>query len=529
MEEAIRIALEVGCGSSLQKVRRSKRYKTVRRRIEDAARHFPADSDCGVAFRVGNPRMGILLNTLPEPKALEQARSLVPADPPDPDLLALTTCLGSHLVRAAGQCLPDEITELAARWQNSSADEQIQIVSQLYFALRSDSQESSGCLTVERVLEKAEQERRRRYDPDVRTPVLPRLYGKWDSADNPANCQGKTQMITAFGRLAGTRVLSVSPLTHSRSQLDESRRHLLHRARNELRRRDLDTVDPLFAESLQAAHLEGAISVESGFHVGAALELKDKRWVMLDPHGLVWGVVPDVLDLGAVYNMLKKYRHALPGLTMIRDDANHSTQVIQERLALAEDLISRSHAFEEQLDQAEADLPTLIRLFEASNDIDLLWGCSDGDPQALQDPAQRKVIAHLLILGPDEEGSLMPNIGRILDPLGYSRCRKSILSYYYAAALNLVLDQLNEAGQIIHPIAEYALPEFDLATSVLNDLHESADGRPRDEGFFIRNVFRQMTFARALHNPQHVIAASQVLCRLPFLHENFGLSCPNSF
>jgi len=512
-------ALRVGCNSSLNAMIKSPQFEEVLEKHARASK-VPPDSDEGIAWRTGHLLMGTLFNTLSEKEALAQAL----VQPSDESLggtaetRTLTECLGYTLITAATKCLPENVRTMAQEWKSGNAEAQIEIARQLYFLFRSENQESRGELTVEHVYEDWN---RRLDDRDNESRFLPALFGEWKKDICPANCQGKAQMIAAFARLAGARSMVVSPLVMGHDQEKQAREQMFSEVLNDVIRQNLDDADSSFSEGLRAAQIERHLVHRNDFHIGIALELCDGRWLLLDPHGLSWGVFVDEWQLTEVLQMLEKYRWVLPGLQLIRHDHDQAKRVIAERVALARRLITASQQLGEEAKRRDVDLMQFLDLVLESEEFDLLMRLDLIEkgmeyPQNMNDDLRRYIATVLLIGGEDK----LWDLSAMFDPEFLQKRIKSWLTFYHATALNLFSNRLADKGLLVNPVCEFGLPEYHLGISVLNSVslcmsHERNSDMSK---FFLGHSFDQVSLHNALSDPVFGQAALQSLQSLPFVH-----------
>jgi hypothetical protein len=519
--DAIGYALKVGCKSSLVEAISSGRFQQLAKVYANLEERFPPDTDEGIALRAGHLNMGKLLNTLPEAEAVLQAKTCVSTAGAGTDLRALVHCLGGSLVEAAEKCLPPPILELAQKWKTSDSDQQIEIARQLYFEFRSGTQGAHGPLTMQSVHEKMDRKLNEVHDEQS---VLPGLYGMWDKEKCNANCQGKTQMLAAFGRLAGTRVLCASPIDHSRRGLEGARETMVREVIADLSQRGLEDADAEMAEGIRASRIEEHLNFEESFHIGVALELCDGRWILLDPHGLAWGVFPDVWELGNTYRTLEKYSAVLPGLQLIRHDHGRMEAILEQRLNEGRDLLLRSRKMEAHLKANGKSIMDLVDAVKDSDDMDILLRNEELEkgtqliPASLSsDPEMRNYIALVLVLGGEDK---LWNIGAMLDPGFFKKRTRSWITFYHASAMNLFGNQLNDEGKLVHEVCEFGLPEYHIAMSAINSLAGRFGGRPASDvhRFFLDYSFDQVSLHNALSDREVGQAAAQALKALPFVH-----------
>ena len=527
MISVLKRAFENGCGMSFEQAVQSDRFEQLRQRYQVLATRYPASCDQGTALRVGHRKMVTLLNTLPEQEALavahndtEEARDLTETQP-------LIDMLGETIVRTAESCLPAQARELAAEWQTATVDRQIGIAGELFRLFRSNGQGDLGSEMSREAVIEAIQRRIEEQHRHIRA-ISPAAYGPWDP-DSPANCQGKSQMLTAFGRLAGTSVMCVSPLTQATYVLEEARRQFFDELCADFNARGFQVPDESFRESLRAFPMDNIRRLQTAthsFHVAVTLQLKDGSWVLIDPHGLSWGVFSEDWHIPEVTRLLEKYADVLPGLTLIGEDQGQTRHAVYERYGLAHEILERSRQMEERI-QNEVQTPhDLVELLAHSEDLDLLFHHT-AESNGTDDPTpfsenERYMLALNIVFGGN--GSL-PDPAEIMrasmDPEFLTAAINSWLTFYHATGFNVMNNQLTEAGRLLHPVCEFARPEQELAVSMLASFSQE---RGEDSSKVLRTLLdhndNQLVLGNALvaSDGMSQRAAAETLQQLPFLH-----------
>lgn len=482
-------------------------------------------SDQYTAFRAGHLLMGKLLNTMPEAEALEIARKHIKDEIPDGlvEERSIIHLCGEEIISAATKCLPDEIIELAKKWQTASVDEQIEIARTLFFAFRSQDQESKGEFLTMKVASRSINDMFSRHEQD-RLGYLPGLYGKWDPKTSPAHCQGKTQMLIAFARLAGIEALVVHPVIHAKEKVKKTINELRRIILVDLEERGLKEGSKDFAESMSASILEDRIKEREAlvFHVAVIFKLKDGRWILIDPHGLSWGIIPENWEFEKNYTILKKYSKVLPGLTMMTGNENIGDDVTCSKFKLALDLIERSRKMEKKMREVDNAI-SLIDILAESEDLDLLLRLDaeekGNEPFDLSLADRRKYVAMMILFGGPEK---IMSMSFLFDPNAFKKAIDGWLTFYHCSAMNLFLNKESDEGKLIHPICEVSAdPAWAIAIAAINSasFFVGIRGEEMDE-FFLRNSFDQTSFFNALYSrdPSIGVAAEGTLKSLKYLH-----------
>ncbi len=314
--DAMQTVLKSGCGISFEEAVRSERYAELESQFKSLPKCFPARTHRGIALRAGHLQMGRLLNTTSERGAIKLPRSVQSEFGRGQAMAPLVQLVGECLVKAAAECLPDDVVALAKEWREADVDRQIEIARTLFFRFNSEGQRHDEEFHLDTVTQNIS--KRILMNEHASERILPKQFGMWDPKTCIANCQGKTQMLTAFGRLAGTDVLAVSPLTTAHEVVEGWRSIVADRIREDLAQRKIEFPEPVFMDSLKAYEIDKVFSdFDSHFHVGAALKLRDGRWVLIDSHAMSWGVFTPDWHLERIVGLLDKYGVVLPGIHLL--------------------------------------------------------------------------------------------------------------------------------------------------------------------------------------------------------------------
>jgi hypothetical protein len=512
------------CSSALEKVLRSKRYQTLLSK-ELRVDTFDPNSDQAVAFQAGHFDFGSLLNSLPERQAVEKAKSIGGAENVSPEERALIRYIGNFIVSEAKKCLPENVLQMAKRWKTGTADEQLAIAEELYFEFRTNSQNAKGELSMSRVMESMEANNYRRSN-DFRS-YLPGLYKTWNKDNNPANCQGKTQMLVAFARIAGATIRVIHPIEHAKDYVSIRRKEMKKVVLEDLRSRDLMDGSVAFMEGLTAGQIDGLMREKDAecFHVGVAFQMKDKRWVMVDPHGLSWGLLSAGYKMDDTCRILNKYKVVLPGLTLIAKDCDTNALIVDGMTAKANGILERSRKMEENIEANVHCVNDFIKVLCESDDLEFLLRLNaeqEGKPCIdLSHPEIKRYAAMLTVLG-GEENLFSPWL--MMDPLFLKKQVKNWLTFYHACAMNIFLNKEGDEGKLIHPICEVSADaEWAIAISAINSARFDCQNRcwnKEAEAFFMRNSFDQTSLFNAMgvRGEELGTAASKTIKALPYVH-----------
>ncbi len=510
------------CGSSLQQGLKSSRFSNLLKKEERIAT-IKTDTDQGIAYQAGHLVMGTLLAHLPEKLAIEQGGKSIGVIGSSCEERALIHLCGEKILATAKKCLSIKVRKLAELWKSASADEQLHIVQDLYFEFRTESQNSKGELSMEAVNDSLVRSQGRRTQDEL--AYLPGLYRAWNKQTSPANCQGKTQMLLAFAKLAGAEAVVLHPIEHAKDYVTQKRREIKKAVEEDFITRGLESGCQIFAGSLSASHIDDQMRDKDAecFHVGLALKLTDGRWVMLDPHGLSWGLIPKEWRMESAITMLQKYRDVLPGLTVIAGNRDTNKALVDSLVSQAQDLLERSRKMGERIKVEVRFIPDLIDVICESEDFDILMRLNaeqEGNPLLdFSNPELRKYAVMLLVMGGQE---VVFDLNQMLDPNLLEKRIKVWLTFYHACAMNLFLNRETDQGLLIHPICEVsASAEWSVAISAINSARfDRRDLENENETFFVRNSFDQTSLYNAvgLFDRSIGVAAEKALQSLPYKH-----------
>ena len=508
---------ELGCGISFTDALGSERFSQLHDMFMTSEEKYQKDTDEGVALRAGHLDIGTFLNTLDESVAITKASEF--AGCVNTSILkqrAMIQLFGESLVHSAGECLTNEMIQMAETWQTKSPEEQIEMLRWLYLTLRGSNQGELGqAMSTESAYLQIAEKLEDRTGPES---YLPKLYGKWDKDNCPAECQGKSQMITAFARLAGAEVVLACPVTDINRVVTRWRMLASELVAKDIFERNL-TLSDEFRDSLMASPIYNHTRMmDTSFHVGCVIRLSDGRWVVVDPHSMTFGLMPEDWSMSEIYSRLEKYRLVAPGLHLLGDDKGRSDQILSSRMETVSDLIRRSKVMEDKINTEVENFSDFVDLLTESDDFDLLLRlmyeeeCLVLDPEVITNPETKKYAVIQLLT----KGDI--SLGRLFDPKLLTSSISEWLTLYHALAAGIFLNQSQEAGEVIHPAMEFALPEYNIAMAALNSLAIDFHKEDDDYRFFPDNSFCQMHLHNCLLRRQLAKAAAESLMALPLRH-----------
>ncbi len=493
---AIGKVLTLGCGTTLQRVLRSERYATLQQANKTLEARHPTSTDTGVALLAGHMEFGRLINTVDESQALVEAKGITPDFGTDMELRPLIQATGEHIIRAASKCLTPDIKKMARRWQDSTVGQQIDICRALYYCLRSTSQDSKGDLTME-VLTRSMELNIMSNRHEARK-VLPRQYGMWNPDSCVANCQGKTQMLIAFARLAKARVIVANPLKHAGKVINSIRRDTYEKVVSDISKRDLTHLDNSFKESLRAGRIDLLRrAADEYFHICVCIQVIDGRWVLIDPHGLNFGVMGEEWMMPEIVGRLDRYGEVLPGLHLLATDKGRHRRLVKIAERNTDELIARSVKLEQHLSAARNPIELVDALISSGEIRFMVESFSKLDrdtlDRALANPEYERMAAMSFVF----TENMWDPFEIMMDKDFMKKRIHSLITTHHCVAMNVLNHQWNDDGELIHPECEFAHPEYSVAISAINSLVDHYG--PEVNSFFMDYSFDQTSLFNALH------------------------------
>ena len=321
MNDALRKVLHivsVGCGiGDPQVISNTRRYRRLYDNAAALEVNHPAQTAHGDLLRMGVRNAGLLLNRrLFAPDAAEIPFAAI-ATRYDPTVLAWIQFLGRALVQSAKNCLSKEAVQLAAQWKFATADEQRKLAGKFDDMLKGDTfgplirtllGGTGGPPVIPSFL-----------DRPTYNDYLPACYGSM-SAHHPGekkNCLLNFLLLSAFASLAGARSYMVTPLVCCDAQFDTAKAHAAAETLKVFKKWNFPLSHER-EESLWAiARFQGH---PSPCHFALVLELRDHRWLLLDPNLSGSGYFSSGFNIGRIAGILDETREVLPGLSLIGAD-----------------------------------------------------------------------------------------------------------------------------------------------------------------------------------------------------------------
>ncbi|HRH31376.1 MAG TPA: hypothetical protein PK950_01795 [Candidatus Paceibacterota bacterium] len=522
IDELFDVILQQGCGVDLASYQRSKTFRSYLKQQKDLFDKNPENTDQGIMLRSGHLAGGVLLNCYPEQEAIELSRQYQSPFGHGIDMRAKINYTGTAIVKAAKKQLPIEAYDMARRWKSGSADEQLAVTKELYHLFNTDSQRVKNNITIKNIHSVIREKHKMKEEVSGSKSVLPLVYGKWDKKKHFANCQGKTQMIVAFARMVGAKVLLMFPNDIARDVVDNAKVEAAHKILQDIENRKIAFPDQEFMGSTHATIIENEFSkFDKSFHLCPVLQLSDGRWVVIDSNAMNWGVMGDAWQLDSLYSKLEKYADVLPGLSLGAADYEQRDKAVKMIWEKFDPYLEHSRKLEEELKSID-DLTDIVEAIEKSESFAFIANETFqlGEKQYSDLPDEvKKYTVNLFFLGPD------PDVyGEFLrDPKDFlAKKLGCIYTYYHCLAADAINDYWNDEGIIIHPEAHFTIcAEYHIALSALNSL--ATDNCTSITSPFIADYsFCQTTLHNAMlskmSSPELAVAARNALEQLPYKH-----------
>jgi len=518
MLNVIRYVLKT-CGTDMDSLIKTEEFKNLVLAETVKTADLDSRSEKAIALKVGHLHFGSLINRMSEKAAIEKARKTVVVEVRSAEERALIRLCGQMIVSEAEKCLPEHVRQMAMRWTTVSAEEQIKMIEELYVEFRSNRQLSKGELSTALMKEKMECKNRERRNDNESRAFLPGLYKVWNKENNPANCQGKTQMLTAFAKLAGAKVMAIHPVEHAAEYVKTKMRGIRAEVIRDLEQRDLMDGSAEFADGLAASRYDDMMRDADAecFHVGVIIELKDGRWMMCDPHGLSRGLISEKWEMQKVCKVLNKYRDVLPGLTVMAGDILANREMIDAITAKSYEIIERSRKMEQRIKEEVETVLDLARVICSSDDLDLLFNMELKGAVDLTKPEIREMVSQQVAVGME-----FPGIGELMNPDFLKKRVKNWLTFYHTCAINNFIHQKAEGEDLVHPMCEVSADtEWSIAISAINSARFDC-GLLNDETetFFLGHSFDQTSLYNAMGHfgSPMAFAAQQTVRSLRYVH-----------
>lgn len=521
IQELFEYILTEGCGVTLDSVLKSKSYQRLLQNQQVLFEKYPSNTDRGAMLRAGHLTGGMLLSCYPERGAKQQAKIFTSQYGHGVERRALITMTGRALIKAAKKNLPEEASVIAKKWKKATADEQVALTHELYNLFTSDDQRTRNIINSKNVLKLIEDQY---VSEDMRNgppAVLPKKYGRWNKQNNPANCQGKTQMIIAFAEMVGAKAMIMLPNVLGRDVLDAVKMEASGKIGDDIINRKIQFPDEEFMDSLESGMIKQSHhSLRSrSFHVCPVIQIKDGRWILIDSNTLNWGILSEQWGIEKLHAKLSKYKDTLPGLSLGAADYQQRDKAVVMIWEKINQYLLRSKNLQQILDPVEGIVET-AEAFADSEEFAKFAEEVYGEPlpAGLERKIKISLAIQILFVSTEHLCEAVMN-----DPVHFLQRKKDCFyTYYHCLAIDSINDTWNDNGHIIHPEAHFSINNaYQIAISALNTV--GIDENVREiSSFLAEYCFCQTTLHNAMisrsSNAGLMIAATQVLEQLPYTH-----------
>lgn len=263
-------------------------------------------------------------------------------EPPSVELIILLSLLGQVTVRLAAEILPPAVRKAAEEWKSADAERQRKICAEVLDAL---SDETLNPERVAAALARLKEHPTNGWLIDLLDQPLSRIFPREYNPANKGhpNCFAKGQMLTAFARLAGAEVLGVTPILTTHEYLAPCSERIGDSIAEFSTRTGIRLPQSL-ADALERDKGRRQLVEEAPnrFHMGAAVQLRDGSWYLLDPHMDTGGPLSAVTALSARHAAIEQLAPVLPGIAFLTFEPVIE-ETILEAVTLGEKMINAAH------------------------------------------------------------------------------------------------------------------------------------------------------------------------------------------
>lgn len=380
-------------------------------------------------------------------------------------LVKILGVVGEELIRAAAQTLPEEIKKLAQQWaQAKNPADQLAIIQAVCQFWRAPEQTpidiiSDGLESLRRFQEHTNE------SSDI-SRYLPRQFGQPD-------CLGRELQLTAFARLAGMTFHNSLVLSHLADLDRQLTLQLIKEVRHDMASREL-FVPEAFSQSLDNHELglHYLLEAEKRFHGCLVVRLIDGQWALMDPYGVVWGLLPPAMchQMEWAHSMLLWYQRFLPGLTLpVVSDQPLGAHYLES----ARRWLKRSREAEQLLRTASSLNDLAGKIVTGGIIDDMLNGSTFA---AIKDQARnnQQFKTELALDNCYHSATIIQMQAGYPSPsVLLKMVADSFITYYHLLALESMetFDVARQTGQVVHGAIEVAADSaFSLAVSVCNSV-----------------------------------------------------------
>ena len=484
---------------------------------EDLFNKYPDTTVEGKVLRLGHLTGSLLLNEYSEDEILHKVDLTKYVSNFGHGLLnrARIKKLGSCIIEAAANNLPTDANQIAQKWKYADADAQIELTKQLYHLLTSSDQRRKVEISSENIYSELNYHSSRSLRQRGFDSVLPLGYGMWNQEDNQANCQGKTQLITAFARMVGAKVLVLTPNSIAREILDLKRNKFAEKIRLDIEKRGINFPDHNFMDSLSAGILEREFkSFDMSFHLCPLIQVRDGRWVLIDSNALNWGVMSSQWNISGLFDKLTKFEEVLPGLSLATSDHLQTKHALEKITLSSNEYLERSQKIQSILNPIKS-ISTAVEILSTNDDFHFILNDLLGNEwtEYCHVDEYKLEISRLVASQLFSENMSQEDLQKAKD---------SLYTLYHSYAMDNIGDKWSNEGYLLHPEGYVMDPEYHIAIAALNSMgiHNEVKNM---SSFLVEYAFCQTTLYNAIvgrDNDQKLVAAAKEVCvQLSCTHE----------
>ncbi len=358
-------------------------------------------------------------------------------------LSILIETIGYELIKAGKELLP-KLENLVKQWKSGDKENQIKVVESLFLLLRSKAQKLIPT-TKEGLQELKKFEEEFNVKQGI-TRFLPRQIKK---SGSELNCLGKEIQLASFFSRCSAKFYSAFVLK-SLTEIECNLTLFLNKIiNNDLSEREIKN-DEAFEQSLKINKEVAEIRLEKelGFHTCLLVQLSDGDWILIDPYGISWGILPSDMQkqMKKIDTLLQKYNKTYPGLSLLLKSSSLDNQ-LKNKIKEFQNLLKQSQNIEMKLKETQ----------NSSQLVNLLYELSESD-----------AIIRAFISSKNDSSELL----LFIKENGLKRAIEEIITlYHYVGYFKIFdwFDKARERGEIVHPVLEVINPLFSVGWGAISD------------------------------------------------------------
>lgn len=398
---------------------------------------------------------------------------------------------GEYLIGDAKRCLPEyvqwgegkklSLNQLVQKWKDGRWGTRLEIGRTLAEQLHPSHYEDGTPFDNQHGQDSYNQPRNR---------VLPNLYGKWvieKGASNIPNCIGKFQLLIAFGKLCGTKMLAISPLTTSSEKLNVAREKVSKRILACYQKTGIQ-LDPKRLTSLlkTALHTRSRMHLPPLQHFAVIYEIDPERWLLVDPNCGLASVMDESSLMSIIHHDLSCMQHTCPGGTILyQKTTNDPYEEYWSETCAACDTVERlTRTLEQTKNWYE-----LKKILFTEKMVSSLIG---DDIQIGVESLDRRLDTSAYRFWKKHNPSCPENLDHVSSEEFQELKNTIIYRFLVSQEVRMLTNYSVEKslGQVSHPLSEISLPLFRAASSTIShvalDLSEEPEAAAETERFLYR-------------------------------------------